>query len=333
MEVGMATRRKKKTGMKAALMAIVAAGMSGCVQYSIETTLNPDGSGSRKVKVEATDAHRLEEDNVTHEEFLAFMSLSKEDGWIHDVEIQSDGDTTYTFARERTIDELNSWSELNDDIHILGPRGFSADSTIGYVKLGDVQFRNSVRVRSGGNESGEASFSFQETFRWTQALDVFLEGIVAEMGRSLELAYPDLPERDMGEILGGARASLWAATEDGLLDTLGDDDDLFWPRVLDQTVAQGIKIVRTKYPRARAESLRRQLDLLAGGDPLDRFDYLLPGLSTAMNTEITFHLTMPGSITTTNAHSREGNRLTWEFTPTDALEAPIVLVAESVVGG
>jgi hypothetical protein len=82
--------------------------------------------------------------------------------------------------------------------------------------------------------------------------------------------------------------------------------------------------------------MKNHLDLLSdeyGDDPLERFDYLLPGFSTAMNTEITFHLTMPGQVTTTNAHRRDGDLLIWEFNPTDALTAPIVLVAESVVGG
>lgn len=324
--------RTRRCEFKIALMALTTLGFSGCIEYTIETTLNPDGSGHRSVRVEGTDAHRLEKDEITYDEFTEFMSLSMEDGWSHDLEIQRDGDTTYVFTKEESIPDLASWASLTDEIHIIGARGFSAGEKIGYVTLGDVQFRNSVQVLSGSNEEGAATFSYKETFQWKYGVDVILEAFVKAMDRSLENAYPLLNARERGEIVGAARANLWSAVEEGLLDTIGDDDDVLWEKVLNQTASQGVKIVQAKYQRAEQEDLKGQLDLLADEFSLDEVNYLVPGLSAATNSEFKFYLTMPGRITTTNAHSRDGSILIWEFNPTDALTAPIVLVAESAVG-
>jgi hypothetical protein len=42
---------------------------------------------------------------------------------------------------------------------------------------------------------------------------------------------------------------------------------------------------------------------------------------------------MPGVVTDSNAHKREGSTLIWEFGPADALYTPVEIFAESVVGG
>jgi hypothetical protein len=329
-------RRRRGHLITVALMASMAFAVSGCIEYTIETRLNADGSGHRSVRVEGTDAHRLDESRVTYDEFTEFMSLSEDEGWTHSIEIQSDGDTTYVFAKEESLSDLSSWSSLTDEIHVTGARESTAGDQIGYVTLGDVRFRNSVRVRSGGNEDGAATYFYEETFRWRNAVDVIFESIVRTTDRSIKRAYPLLTDRERGEIVGAARAYLWAAAEEGLLDSIGEDDDVLWDRVLDQTSTRGIKVVQTRYAEATRESLRAQLDLLSeelSEDAWDELNYLVPGLSAATNSNFKFYLTMPGQVTTTNAHSRDGDLLIWEFNPTDALTAPIVLVAESVVGG
>ncbi len=336
MEAEVMMTRKRKCGYKIALLILVTLGFSGCIEYEIETTLNADGGGHRSVRVEGTDAHRMEESKVTYDEFVEFMSLSEEDGWLHATEIQADGDTTYVFTKDERIPDLASWTSLNEEIHILGARGFSREEKVGYVTLGEVQFWNSVRVRSGTDEDGGSTFSYEETFRWKYGVDVIFEGIVRAMDKAIEQSYPLLTERERGEIVGAARAHVWAAAEEGLLDSLGDDDDVLWERVLDQTSTQGIKIIRMRYDQATRESFRARLDLLSdefSEDAWDELNYLVPGLSAATNSNFKFYLTMPGLITDDNAHSRDGNLLIWEFNPADALEAPIVLVAESVVVG
>jgi len=328
--------RKRIEGIKSTLVVIALMGVTGCIEYKMETTLNPDGSGDRTVAVEITDAHRLHE-TVSRQEFLDLMSISGDRGWVQDISQSNSGDTTYVFTRETTIDDLNSWSELNDEIRIHGTRPFTADSTIGYVTLGDVQFRNEVRVRSSGGTDGSASFSFQESFFWESGIDAFLEGFAMAMEGSVRDAFPRLSDRELGAIGGVARAGLWSAIEDGVLDTTSDEEERLWGLTLDRITSLVIKTLRTKYPDVSEESLRKRLDVLSDefegeGDPLDRFDDLLPGFSQAGG-GITYRLTMPGRVTTTNAHEKDGNTLIWEFSTDDAIAAPVVIVAESVVGG
>jgi hypothetical protein len=121
-----------------------------------------------------------------------------------------------------------------------------------------------------------------------------------------------------------------------VLDTSSEEEDRLWNLALDRITSSSIEIVRAKYPNASEDALRKRLDLFSdefeGGEPTERLDYLLPGMSQAGG-EVIFRLSMPGRVTTTNAHEREGNILIWEFNTDDALSAPVVLVAESVVGG
>jgi hypothetical protein len=326
---------RNRLGIRHGIVALSLVGLSGCMEYTIETTLNPDGSGYRAVNVEITDAHRLTE-GVSRQEFVDLWSFSEEKGWAHRIDLQTNGDTTNVFTRETGIDDLRSWSGLNDELHIYGTRPFTADSTLGHVKLGDVHFRNRVRVRASGGTDGSASFSYQETFTWENGLDAFIEGILMEMERSVQRTYPNLSDRDRGEIVGAARVGLWSAVDEGVLDTTSEEEDRLWNQALDRITTSSIRIVRRKNPNVSEEALRRRLDLFSdefeGGEPTERLDYLLPGMSQAGG-GVTFRLTMPGRVTTTNAHEREGNTLIWEFNTDDALTAPVVLVARSVVGG
>lgn len=327
--------KKWMSGVRNILLILFLVAFNGCINYRIETTLRSDGGGRRTVTVEMTDAKNLNK-NVTRQEFVELMSLTEDKGWVYHVEVQDDGDTVHVFDRETEIADLDSWSDLNDELHISGSLPATADSTLGYVTAGDVHFRNRLRVSSSGGIDGTASFRYQESFSWENGIDAFVEGLVAGMEKSVQEAYPNLTDRERGEILGVARVRLWSAIEGGIFDSNSDDEDRLLEEALDGMTAVSIKILRTKYPNATEEALRERLDLFSddfeGEDPTDTYDRLLPGLASGGGS-ITFHLTMPGRVTTTNAHEKDGNRLTWEFSTDDAIAAPVVLVAESVVGG
>jgi hypothetical protein len=96
-----------------------------------------------------------------------------------------------------------------------------------------------------------------------------------------------------------------------------------------------LEIVQTEYSEATTDSIRRRFDIFSEEyeeESMRRFDRLLPGFAT-YGSDITFRLTMPGRVTNNNAHETDGNTLIWEFNSDDAIAAPVVLVAESVVGG
>lgn len=57
---------------------------------------------------------------------------------------------------------------------------------------------------------------------------------------------------------------------------------------------------------------------------------MLPGLSLGLNTNVAFRLTMPGRVTATDAHRRDGHTLEWKFEP---LDEPVEVCAKSELGG
>ena len=324
-----------RNAFKAALLILPLLGLSGCIEYTIDTTLNPDGSGLRKARIEATNADELAEYNLSTGDFTDLLFLGEQNGWSHETHVD-DGDTTHVFQRETRVSGLTAWSRLNDDLRISGALPSKSASTIGYVTLGNVQFRNRVLVGSSRRSDGSSSFSYLETLSWEDGVDALLEVIVQQMDRYITDAFPALSAMDRGEILGLARARLWEAVEDGVLDSSGDDEDEMWSGAVDRTVDQAIRVVRKQYPDAEEEALRAGLDVFSGEAEEEFLQGLvetLPGLNLAINSEVSFRLTMPGRITNTNAHEQDGNTLIWEFAPTDGLTAPIVILAESVAGG
>lgn len=326
---------KRKTRIGGIALTVLLGWLSGCIEYRIETTMNPDGGGLRSVTVEMTDAQNLT-DKVTRQEFIDLMSLTRDRGWDYSARVRDDGDTVHVFRKDTEIPDLRSWRNLDDELHISASRPATADSIVGYLKAGSVHFRNKVSVRATGQPDGAAAFRYQESFVWENGLDALVESLVGGMEGSIQATFPDLADRDRGEILGVARVELWDAIEQGALDSSNDDEDRLWEEALDGIVSLGIRTLRTRYPSATEGELRSRLDIFSedfeGEDPMERFETLLPGLSDGGGS-VTFELTMPGTVTTTNAHERDGNRLKWEFGTDDAIAAPVVLVAESVVRG
>ncbi len=319
----------------AVAFGIISLILGGCVDYAVDTTLNTDGSGTRAIRVDVTDPGKLEDFGLSPLEFRDVMNLSDRLGWDHEVKLQEDGDTVHVFRLEKRMATLGSWAEANGDIGIAGVPAGRARSKLGYLTLGDVQFQNRLWVRLDGNSAESPTLRYQEHFLWENGVEALHEAILEQMEGALQGAYPRLTDRERGEIVGYARASIRSAIDEGVLDASSDEQDRLWNRVLSGTASQGIKAVKEHYPSAQEESLRECLDVLSGDgetDGVEDIDKLLPGLSLAWNTQIEMRLTMPGRITTTNAHQQEGNTLMWEFSPIDALGGPIVLVAESVVG-
>jgi hypothetical protein len=97
---------------------------------------------------------------------------------------------------------------------------------------------------------------------------------------------------------------------------------------------QAAQIVHESYPEADDEYFEDVFwELWNNEEPLGEFiEQKLPGVDMAINTEIIFRLNMPGRVTTSNSHDRDGTTLIWKFSPADAAGAPVEVFAESVVG-
>ena len=322
-------KKKMSWRIKTAILVLSVISLGACVEYEIETTLNDDGSGVRVERIEAVEDGDWE---VTPDDFVDLMSVDADHGWTQSTEVDDDGDTIYVFERQTGVGDLTSWSDLSDRVRIRGAVGARAGSNIGYVSLATIQFRNTVLVETGRVSDGSASFTYRETFQWDNVLDALVESFVQDVGRRLETRYPEMGARDLGEVMGFARSRLWDALDDGLLDADGDWEEELMGRVVDRTTEHAFKIVRVSYPEADEAPIRRMLDDLFEDDSVvvqTFLDETIPGLTLSINTSITFRLNMPGRVTDSNAHETDGNTLIWEFSPSDAIQTPIEIYAQS----
>lgn len=314
------------------------AGLGGCVEYTIETSLDADGSGvrSEEMVVEVSpgsDESSELEDRVSDADFEWLMSVGG-DRWTHSSRVE-EGDTLHVFQRQTRVRDLASWSELSGDVHIAGATAASAGTRVGRVRLGDVHFRNAVQVESGGVTGGR-SYTYTETFYWENLLDVLIAWYARHVENTIAAQYSDLPAEERGEIIGLVKGGLWAAIDQGLLDASGDEDERLKSAFVERATEQSMRIIRRRYPGAAADAFANMLRQVIEDDQDKLASFItadLPGVELAANSEIIFRLNMPGRVTESNAHDREGTTLIWKFGPGDAVTAPVEIFARSVVEG
>jgi hypothetical protein len=315
-------------------MSLVAAGLGlgGCTEYRIETTLRPDGSGLRNEVMLVEPFEDEVENEAFRTDFGYLMNATNDHRWTHRRDAD-DEDTVHVFLRETVVGDFNSWFDLSDNVHIRGATAANADSLVGDVRLGDVHFRNRVRVERGRVAEG-TSYTYRETFYWEELADVLVEYIVRKFMSAIVAEYRNLDAAQRGELNGLATGAIWFAVGQGLFETSGVEDPELVSALLRSTGVGAAGIVRRRYPGVNTEAFTRLLEEVYDDDR-DEFgefvETLLPGVQLAINTEIVFRLSLPGRILSSNAHDRDGDTLIWEFVPGDALSAPLEIVAESVV--
>jgi len=325
---------KDRTAVAALILSL--AGLGGCIEYNIETTLAEDGGGIRReeIVVEAGEARGSSElrDRISDAEFGRIMNVEESDRWSYSLEVEGE-DTLHVFRRDTRVPDLNSWADVSDDVYIWGAASTSVEATVGRIRLGDVRFRNSVRVETGTVASGK-SYTFREIFYWENLLDALVEWYVGYVMATISSQYPDLTAAERGEIAGSVKGGLWAAIDRGLLDASGDEEDRLMAGFVGRAVEQSMRIVRVRYPSADVEAFEKLLRQVYDDDEDRLAQFIatqLPGVELAANSEVVFRLNMPGRVTESNAHDRDGATLVWKFGPGDAVTAPVEIFAESVV--
>jgi hypothetical protein len=313
------------TGLGLCLLTL---GPSACTDYLIETTLNPDGTGLRVERIEVGENEDVE---ASAADYPLVMHTTPAEGWAHSVRVDSDGDTVQVFDRRLPVTDLTFWSHLSERFKIDGTTPARAGTRLGYVTLGEVRLRNAVRVGRGEVSDGTTTFSYRETFTWTRAVDALVEFFMADLEKELAARYPLLSQEERGEMVGFARARYWVALEEGLLGDDSDEDQLL-TEAARRTAEQAVKAVRVRYPKVEVGELQGLFrDVLLDDDRFLALTRELPGLDLAFNAHVVFRLNLPGTVTDSNAHKRDGGTLVWEFGPADALMAPVEIYAESMM--
>jgi hypothetical protein len=311
------------------LVAATVIATSGCLDYTIDTTVRADGSGVRSERMEVT---RNDDFDLPPEALLTLTRSGATEGWRPSMEIQADGDTTWIQERQRSFGSPSSWAATGESVVLLGALPERADDRLGLVRLGDVRLRSAIQVRSARGSDGSTSISYRESFVWDDAAAVMVEFLIRDVDHSLRERYPRVPELERGGILGFARARVRDAGEAGLFFDENTADLV--ARAVDDISTHALRVIRVYHEDARQATIAEIFSEAFSFDDEDSsrlFTELLPGLNLAFNTSVVFRLTMPGSVTTTNAGTRDGSVLEWEFSPLDDLRGPIEIYAESVI--
>jgi hypothetical protein len=310
-------------------LATACSALVACADYTVETTVYADGSGLREVWVKATDAP---DSPAEREQFLALTHLSQREGWTHGFSVGADGDTAFTFHKSTAVPDLASWSGVSGGLTIDGSIPAYADEHIGYVRLGDVGFRNTVRVARGRTSDGTITLRYEETFTWEQALDALGEAIVRSLDAHLVRRFPRLAPEERGQIEGAFRTRFWMMVDAGILEE-GADEERLTAEMARATAEQAARVLRPRYPETSVSELEALiLDALEGEATSLEVDERLPGVNLGFNTSIVFRLRLPGEVTSSNSDREDDGVLVWEFGPDDTLLAPVEIRAESVVG-
>lgn len=325
-------RTKRNRWLHLTALALPVLWLSGCIEYTIETTMNADGSGTRHEEMVVEESEEAGV-NVTYSEFGELMFVTEDRGWTHGEEVR-EGDTVHVFRRETVISGIASWAEKSDGVRIAGAVARGAASKVGHIRLGDVQFRNAIQVETG--RAGEyTTYSYRERFYWENFPDVLVEYFAQTFADVVDARYPDLTSGQRGEVLGLVKGGLWSAMDQGLLDASDEKEEELVSAFAERTASQAARIVRQSYPDADAGTFQALLREHYDDEDRDLDDFIerrLPGVQLAIQSEIVFRLSMPGRITASNAHDRDGATLIWKFGPGDAATTPVVIFAESVIG-
>jgi hypothetical protein len=307
--------------------------LGGCIQYTLETTIARDGTGVRSEEMVVEEPDDTAAFRVAPTDFLALMNVSGEQGWAHASELR-DGDTVHVFRRETRVGDPAAWSRLDGTVRIGGTVDRASGAQVGGVRLGDVEFRNTVQLEIGRGPEGRF-YRYRERFSWTALTDVFIEQQLVRFRRALDARYPALDAERRGEVVGLVKGGLWSAIERGYLEMDdGERREVLSPPIarLSEQCARIVSGGAGADAEFFAETLR--VLLVESDEEDERFlEQNLPGAALAANTEIVVRLRMPGTVVETNTDQREGDVLVWKFSPWDAAVSAVEVVAESREGG
>ena len=290
--------------------------MAGCQHYSVEVTLEADGSGRRVCELACDAPGPTPEAAISH--FREGFSLAEAAGWRR---VEREGEPQrLVFRREQELAGAADWSRFDGEIAVPG----RADG-----RATGVLYTNSVRVEAA-SEGGQRTLSYRERFEWRGILPA-ASALIAELGAAaLATDYPALDEPARAELRGlltGAALRFIALEQE-------DAGEPAYTTFLAALAEQARRVVARQYPDAAAPAIAERLHAVlrgAGEQGNAFFTERLPGLDLVATTDLSFRLTLPGPVLESNADRVEGNTAIWQFGLSNALLEPVQLYAKARV--
>jgi len=297
---------------------------SGCQHYEVAVTIEPDGSGQRRVAL-IDDGNWQEQNSPTFSELRQLFCVTAEEGWQPLAEMpgraKSDSQQTEVgFWRDARVSDLSNWYERSGDIQIRG--------TLAAGPYEKVRFRNSVAVEMGEDPHGR-TYTYRESFTWTGLEQVVVDFVADHFRATMADAYPFLGGEELAELRGLMTGHLslgWFAL--AVADQLEENAQ----PIVQSVAARAAAIVRRARPNADLRRVRPLVEheVLLQGDEGDAFlEENLPGFFAVGFTEIQLSVKLPGLVTETNGERGDGGVVSWKIDVFDAATLPIQLYARS----
>jgi len=316
--------RRRAWRLAACGAPLVLALLAGCRQYEIVVTINPDGSGSRALRLQA-DPTDFEEEESTLEEFIALFSLGPDSGWTLARKSEQEGKSEIlVFSRDSAPGSPEAWERQGGDVNIQGTRDPGRHARVTFAN------ELSVELVSG---PGPRTCTYRERFAWTGLREILTgrqaEGFFARLRGS----YPYLKDEDRLELTGLLAGAILATVE---LEASAGEREGMAEALARAVEAHAGDVIRRHDPSAACEDLAQiTREAITGADQnLEAFlRRELPGAYLAGATSITLRVTMSGLIVDSNADRVEGKTATWTFDVWDALVCPVEVFVRAEISG
>ncbi|MCU0610275.1 MAG: hypothetical protein MUE60_00615 [Candidatus Eisenbacteria bacterium] len=310
-------------GIRRAWLGVVVVGLlltAGCKDFIIETGINPDGSGTRAITLEAGS---LENDDtgLTLDQYRQLLGVTEQRGW-HLVweESPQDGERNAVFSRNARIPGIDSWSGASGDITLQGALAGSPFASVRGV--------NEVRATTARGAQS-TTYEYRETFDWRGLREALVDFVAARLVEEVAREFPGITPEDRAELRGLAAGA--TAMDLPRLFDVSDEERASLPMV--RTVGIYGTHVLSRRGIAAAPADLEAIAARVLDDPESRLeDFLstnLPGVYAVALTNVSLSVTLPGTIVESNADAVEASTVKWEFGILDALRGPVTMHATS----
>jgi hypothetical protein len=312
----METRRITAVGGTVLALLLIA----GCRQYEIDVSVDPDGSGTRTLRLQ-TDPEDLTEEESDLEGFIGLYGLGPDSGWTMTREREEGSNQEIlVFSRKSQPGGLEDWPHQSGDLCIRG--------TLEPGEFAGVAFTNelSVELVAGTNLR---TYTYRERFTWSGLREILTSRQAEGFYNRLHASYPYLTDEDRLELTGLLAGAILATVE---LESSSSEREGVAEALARAVEAHAEDILHRHDPGAACENLAQiTRDAIEGADQdLEAFlRHELPGAYLAGATSISLRVTMPGRIVDSNADRVEGRIATWTVDTWDALVRPVEVFVRS----
>ncbi len=308
--------RKRKLRYIAVAGLLVLA-LAGCNEYRVETTVEKDGGGTRKMLF-TLDPMKDEMLEFDEEGIALLFGIAPHGKW----EMQTLTDGKKSFRSESSVNGVNEWSKLDGSISVKG--------TLEENDYTSVFFSNTVSLETGRTPGG-SSYTYREGFRWNGLIETVVDFQAGAYAARMKKDFPHLDDEAIAELRGVMAGHLLMGVR--FLDIWNDGDDNI-PLIAHSVGTAAEAVVKEAGKKIAVEHIYEVARIFVGDEESILEGFLeknLPGVAFAALTDVKIRLMMPGKVVETNGRINDDGSVEWKMDLLEALGNEVVFYARSEI--